>query len=109
VGNSSTTDYDELTYNLNSQISSTVSTRTPSGTTVTVGTPRDALGRVTQRQVTGSSVSVDTITFKYDAQAKLPSALSAAGRGISLTDDELGRLKTRKDTVNTQTGSFSRR
>jgi RHS repeat-associated protein len=90
VGSSSTTDYEELGYDLNSNV---ISTRRRSGDVIQ--TPRDALGRVTVKSL--PSGSAESVYFAYDNQGRLLSALynNAAGNGITQTYDGLGRLATR--------------
>lgn len=70
TGEPSSTDYEELGYNVNSQI---VSTRRRSGHVIL--TPRDALGRVTTKDLPGSTV--EDVSFVYDNQGRLLSALYA--------------------------------
>ncbi len=94
-GVSSSTDYEDLTYDLNSQV---VATRRRGGEVV--GTPRDALGRVTSKDVPafdGGSATADDVYFSYDNQGRVLGARygSTTGVGIVLTYDGLGRTATR--------------
>jgi YD repeat-containing protein len=89
VGTSSSTDYEEYGYNVNSQVTSA---RRRSG--VVIGTPRDALGRVTLQDVPATA---EDVYFAYDNQGRLLSALfnNTAGNGVTQTYDGLGRMDTR--------------
>jgi RHS repeat-associated protein len=89
VGASSSTDYEEYVYNANSQVTAT---RRRSG--VVIGTPRDALGRVTLKDVPATA---EDVYFGYDNQGRVLSARygSTSGSGIVQTYDGLGRLSTR--------------
>jgi RHS repeat-associated protein len=90
VGVSSSSDYEEFGYNLNSEITST---RKRSGDSIL--TPRDALGRVTVKDLPGGTA--EDVWFSYDNQGRLLSALynNTAGNGLAQTYDGLGRLATR--------------
>jgi RHS repeat-associated protein len=91
VGQSSSSDYEEFAYNLNSQVTSSF-TRVGH---IEIKTPRDAAGRVTARQVIGGPVAVEDLTFNYDLQGRLIGALNASNAGITQTYDGLGRLSTK--------------
>ncbi|MBX5461612.1 MAG: RHS repeat-associated core domain-containing protein [Steroidobacteraceae bacterium] len=88
-GQSSSTDYQEFEYDLNSQV---VRTRTRSDDDIL--TPRDALGRITIKDLPGTA---EDVYFSYDNQGRLLSALYAnvPGNGVTQTYDGLGRLQTR--------------
>jgi RHS repeat-associated protein len=90
VGASSSTDFEEFGYDASSQV---VSTRTRSGHSI--GTPRDALGRITLRDLPSSTA--EDVHYSYDNQGRLLAALydNVAGNGITQTYDGLGRLATR--------------
>ena len=81
VGASSTTDYEEYSYNANSEVTAT---RRRSG--VVIGTPRDALGRVTVKDVPATA---EDVYFGYDNQGRVLSARygSTSGNGIVQTYD----------------------
>ncbi len=89
VGASSTTDYEEYGYSVNSQVTTT---RRRSG--VVILTPRDALGRVTVKDVPATA---EDVYFAYDNQGRVLSALynNTSANGIVQTYDGLGRLSTR--------------
>jgi YD repeat-containing protein len=90
VGASSSTDFEEFGYDATSQV---VSTRTRSGHSI--GTARDALGRITLRDLPSSTA--EDVHYSYDNQGRLLAALydNVAGNGITQTYDGLGRLATR--------------
>jgi len=96
VGASSSTDFEEYTYDANSRVTSA---RRRSGDVIL--TPRDALGRVTLENVPGNA---EDVSFTYDNQGRMLTAFFNAGNGISQTYDGLGRLATR--TFFTRTLSY---
>src|SRR5262249_29889608 len=87
VGASSSTDYEQYGYNVNSQITSMRRRNAD-----VLQTPRDALGRVTGEDVPGNA---EDVALTYDNQGQVLSALFNNGTGITQTYDGLGRLATR--------------
>jgi len=93
AGVSSATDYEELQYNLKSEV---VSTRRRSQDLVL--TPRDNLGRIVEKDL--PSTSTEDVYFSYDNDGRVISALfgSPSGTGIVQGYDGLGRVTSR--TIN---------
>ena len=87
VGQSSTTDYEELAYDAGSRLTWL---RKRSGDVIQ--TPRDNLGRVTVEDVPGSA---EDVSFTYDNQGRVLSANFNNGTGITQAYDGLGRLASR--------------
>jgi RHS repeat-associated protein len=87
-GQSSNTDYEQLTFDLNSNVTSV---RRRDGQSV--GLSRDTLNRLRIKTVPGAS----TVYFSYDNQGRVTSALfgSSSGPGLVNTYDASGRIVTR--------------
>ncbi len=91
VGVSSTTDYEEYAYNANSQVTAT---RRRSGDSI--GTPRDALGRVTLKDVPATA---EDVYFAYDNQGRVLSARLRQSRAVAASC----RPTTGLDVLSTRT------
>jgi RHS repeat-associated protein len=97
AGTSSTTDYEQLTYDAGSNVTAR---RLRDGNSL--GYSFDALGRATARDLPGSEPDV---TYSYDALSRMTGA-SQTGNSLSFTYDALGRNLTQAGPQGTTTSTY---
>ncbi len=97
ANSSSTSDYDQLTYNVASQVTQR---RLRDG--LSIGYSYDNLGRLVAKDSPGSEPDG---TYNYDLLGRLTSAVRS-GQTVTLGYDALGRLKTQTDSHGTITAAF---
>jgi RHS repeat-associated protein len=97
---SSTTDYEELTYETvagGTRASRLVASRRLRDAT-SIAYSYDALGRLTEKDLPGSEA---TVSYTYDLTGRLLSAAAASGQTLSFTHDALGRNLTQAGPLGT--------
>ncbi len=93
AGTSSTTDYEQLTYDANSNVTS----RALRGGTLSTGYTYDHLNRVTTKNLPGSEPDV---TYTYDLQGRITGA-STTAQALTFSYDALGRNLTQGGPLGT--------
>lgn len=86
---SSTTDYEQLSYDANSNVTSR---RLRDGQVINF--TLDNLNRVTSKDVPNLVLYENDITFGYDLQGRITSANNGVGRSVAYTYDAFGRKRT---------------
>jgi RHS repeat-associated protein len=98
AGTSSTTDYEQLTYDAGSNV---ISRRLRDGNSIAL--TLDALNRVTAKNLPGSEPDV---SYTYDALGRLTGA-SQTGHALSFTFDALGRQLSETGPLGTVTSTWN--